>query len=205
MVPGVRFERQLWGEGKDVVVGMDEVGRGSWAGPLTMAAVVIPRGRRIYGVRDSKMLTPDKREAIYDKIMGWARHVGIGHADQRECDELGMSAAQRLAAQRALEALGATPDHVLVDGNWDFVTTFPATTIIKGDRRCLSIAAASIVAKVTRDRLMVRLSQHYPEYGFATNKGYPNSQHRAALVAFGTTDLHRKSWKFMDKLVGGHA
>ena len=199
--PGTRFEQALWADGARYVVGIDEVGRGSWAGPLTVGAVVIPRDQRIYKVRDSKMLTPGEREAMHDRIVDWALATGVGHASARECDELGMSEAQRVAARRAIAALGIPVDHALVDGSWDFVSSIPTTTIVKGDRRSLSIAAASVVAKVTRDRIMRDHADTYPWYAFDTNKGYPCPRHKAALQALGPSALHRRSWAFMAPLV----
>ena len=198
--PGLRFERELWERGVEVVAGIDEVGRGSWAGPLTLAAVVVPRHKRLNKVRDSKMLTEDERELMHDRVLAWAAHASVAHASQVECDELGMSAAQRLAAQRALAGLGIEVDHVLVDGNWDFVETLPTTRIVRGDAVSLSIAAASIVAKVTRDRLMRAWDLHHPAYGFVANKGYPCPRHKAALAAYGPSAIHRRRWVFMDEL-----
>lgn len=198
--PGLRLEKDLWAAGNAVVAGIDEVGRGSWAGPLTLAAVVVPEDRRLYKVRDSKMLTEPEREVMHDRILGWARCVAVAHASHEECDELGMSAAQRLAAQRVIDGLGRPVDHVLVDGKWDFVESVPTTSIVKGDTLSLSIAAASIIAKVTRDRIMRDWDRHYPGFGFASNKGYPCPRHKAALAAFGPTPLHRQSWAFMDDL-----
>ncbi len=197
--PGVRIERDHWDRGA-VVAGIDEVGRGSWAGPLTLAAVVVPHDRRLYKVRDSKMLTEAEREVMHDRVVEWAEHVCVAHATQHECDELGMSAAQKLAAQRALAGLGVEVDHVLVDGNWDFVETVPTTRLVKGDAVSLSIAAASIVAKVTRDRVMRRWHERYPAYGFAGNKGYPCPRHKAALAEYGPSAIHRRRWAFMDDL-----
>lgn len=198
--PGTRLERALWDDGVGVVAGIDEVGRGAWAGPLTLAAVVVPRDRKLYKVRDSKMLTEAEREVMHDRILDWADHVCVAQASQQECDELGMSAAQKLAAQRALAGLGVTVDHVLVDGNWDFVETHPTTTLVKGDAISISIAAASIVAKVTRDRLLRDWDVHHPAYGFAGNKGYPCPRHKAALAAYGPSAVHRRRWAFMDDL-----
>ena len=114
--PGLSVERELWTSDDTIVVGMDEVGRGAWAGPISVGAAVVPRDRRVYKIRDSKMLTEDEREAMFDRIASWCQVWAVGHASHEECDELGMSDAQRLAAQRALDALGVTPDHVLVDG-----------------------------------------------------------------------------------------
>lgn len=197
--PGTRRERELWEAGVEVVAGVDEVGRGAWAGPLTVAAAVIPRDRRIYKVRDSKMLTEAEREALYDRVTEWCVAWGVGHASEVECDELGMSAAQRLAAQRALAATGCDIDHVLLDGKWDFVGG-STTRIVKGDATCLSIAAASIVAKVTRDRLMRLMAADHPGYCFEDNKGYPCPRHRAALADVGPSIVHRHSWAFVDGL-----
>lgn len=198
--PGLVLERNLWAEGYDVVAGIDEVGRGAWAGPLTLAAVVVPRQRRITRVRDSKMLMAAEREALYGPITAWAQAWGVGHASHDECDRLGMSAAQRLAARRALDALGVVPDMVLVDGNWDFIGDGRVRTVVRGDATSLSIAAASVVAKVTRDRIMVEQAESFPAYAFERNKGYPCAHHRAALAGRGPTTIHRRSWSFMDGL-----
>ncbi|MCP3935987.1 MAG: ribonuclease HII [Actinomycetia bacterium] len=197
--PGLRHERALWGCG-EIVVGIDEVGRGSWAGPLTLAAVVLPSDRRVNNVRDSKQLSTARREHLYDKIVDWVTSWSVGHASALECDQLGMSAAQRLAASRTLDGLGVDADHVLVDGPWDFVGTHRTTCIVKGDRVSLSIAAASVIAKVTRDRIMVEEATHFPAYGFESNKGYPAPAHVAALAGYGPSSIHRRSWAFMDSL-----
>lgn len=182
------------------MVGIDEVGRGAWAGPISVGAAVIPKDRRVYKIRDSKMLTESEREALFDRIANWCVSWAVGHASHRECDELGMSDAQRLAAQRALQALPQPADMVLVDGNWDFVGGSHTQTIVRGDRHSLSIAAASILAKVTRDRLLREAADHYPAYVFEDNKGYPCPRHKAALVALGPSAIHRRSWAFMDGL-----
>ena len=198
--PGLRVERQLWASGASIVVGIDEVGRGSWAGPLTIGAAVVPADRRVYKIRDSKMLTEDERESLFDRVAGWCTAWAVGHASESECDDLGMSAAQKLAARRALASLGLVPDHVLLDGNWDFVGTGNVTRIVKGDASSLSIASASILAKVTRDRIMRDRARHFPGYDFERNKGYPCPRHKAALQAWGPTAIHRRSWAFMDDL-----
>lgn len=197
--PGLSVERALWDASSTVVVGVDEVGRGAWAGPLSVGAAVVPRDRRVYKIRDSKMLTEDERESMFDRIAGWCEAWSVGHATHEECDELGMSDAQRLAAQRALDGLELEFDHVLVDGKWDFVGG--ATRIVRGDRTSLSIAAASILAKVTRDRMMREISDQYPGYNFEANKGYPCPTHKANLQAMGPSAIHRRSWVFMDHLV----
>ena len=198
-VPSLTRERALWAEGFEVVVGVDEVGRGSWAGPISVGAAVLPRDRRVYGVRDSKMLTESERERLFPRLAAWCATWAVGHASQQECDDLGMSAAQKLAARRAIDGLGVTPDALLIDGLWDFVGGIPKVTrIVKGDAKCLSIATASILAKVTRDRIMRAEAEHFPAYDFDLNKGYPCPRHKAALAAWGPTSIHRRAWVFMD-------
>lgn len=202
-VPSLALERQLWSDGHDVVVGIDEVGRGSWAGPLSVGAAVLPPDRRVYKVRDSKMLTETERELLYDRVASWCRAWAVGHASQEECDRLGMSAAQKLAARRAIDGLGLVPDEVLIDGSWDFAADGRARRLVKGDATCLSIAAASILAKVTRDRIMRAEAQHYPVYDFEYNKGYPCPRHKVALQAWGPSAIHRRTWVFMEHLLWG--
>lgn len=198
--PSLAVEREMWDAGHRTIVGMDEVGRGAWAGPLSIGAAVLPTDRRVYKVRDSKMLTEREREALFDRITEWCVAWSVGSASQVECDELGMSEAQRLAARRALDGLGVEPDGVLLDGKWDFVGAANTRRIVKGDATCLSIAAASIVAKVTRDRMMRTEAEHYPGYDFEHNKGYPCPRHKMALTGMGPTAIHRRSWVFMDHI-----
>jgi ribonuclease HII len=198
--PSLAEERLLWEAGDDVVVGVDEVGRGAWAGPLAVGAAVLPQDRRVNKVRDSKLLTEVEREALYDRIGEWCRAWAVGFASVEECNELGMAEAQRLAARRAIDGLGLAPDRVLIDGNWDFVGGGRTKKLVKGDRRVLSIAAASILAKVTRDRVMRAESESFPGYDFDLNKGYPCPRHKTALRAYGPTSIHRTQWVFMDHL-----
>ena len=198
--PTLAVERSLWDVGNRVIVGMDEVGRGSWAGPITVGAAVLPPDRRVYKVRDSKLLTEAEREALFDRIDSWCSAWAVGHATHEECDALGMSDAQRLAADRALRTLGVTPDQILLDGRWDFVGGDRTHRIVRGDASCLSISAASILAKVTRDRIMREEAGHFPGYNFESNKGYPCPIHKAALQAWGPTTIHRRSWVFMDHI-----
>jgi ribonuclease HII len=146
------------------------------------------------------MLNEQEREALYERVANWCTAWGIGHASPEECDRLGMSAAQRLAARRAIDRLGVEPHRILVDGRWDFVGTGNTKMIVGGDATSLTIAAASILAKVTRDRMMRALSPAFPGFDFDRNKGYPCPRHRAALSAFGPTPIHRVSWAFMDDL-----
>jgi ribonuclease HII len=164
----------------------------------------VPLDRRINGVRDSKLVSERKREELFDRIAQWCLAWSLGFASHDECDALGMAEAQRMATRRALDALSVAPDHVLVDGPWDFVEVLPTTTIVKGDATCLSIAAASILAKVSRDRLMRAAAEHYPPYDFDSNKGYPCPRHKMALVAYGASAIHRRSWAFMDRLAWGN-
>ncbi len=201
--PSLDVERALWAQGHEIVVGMDEVGRGAWAGPLTLGAAVVPRDRRVNKIRDSKMLTEREREALFDRVADWCVAWSVGHASEEECDELGMSEAQRLAARRALESLGLPADQVLLDGKWDFVGDGTSQMLVKGDARCLSIAAASILAKVTRDRIMRAESEHHPYWAFELNKGYPCPKHKTALQGVGPSAIHRRSWVFMDHLAWG--
>ena len=201
--PTRKIEKELWAAGYDVVVGIDEVGRGAWAGPLMVGAAILPQERRVNGVRDSKMLTEKGREFLFDRIASWCDAWAVGAATQEECDELGMAAAQRLAARRALDGLGVRPDAAVVDGSWNFVSPHVGRVEmrVKADRLCLSVAAASVLAKVTRDRLMREAANHYPQWSFDTNKGYPCPLHKAALQGYGPSAIHRRSWVFMDHFV----
>ena len=200
-VPNLAVERRMWGLGHGIVVGVDEVGRGAWAGPLSVGAAVIPKDSRVYKIRDSKMLTENERESLFDRVADWCVAWAVGHASHEECDQMGMSAAQRLAARRALDGLGVQPDRVLIDGNWDFVGGGRTSLIVKGDATTVSISAASVLAKVTRDRIMRGEAANYPAFNFEGNKGYPCPVHKAALQAWGPTTLHRRSWAFMDGLI----
>ncbi len=201
--PTLRLERKFWDAGDRIVCGIDEVGRGSWAGPVTVAAVV-PAREHVRGVRDSKQLTRPERERAASAVHRWAVAVGIGHASHTECDELGMTAAQRLAGMRALaqlDALGFRPDRIVLDGNHNYLGLGGrVTTVIKGDTKCLAVAAASCVAKVERDRLMMAEAEHYPPYDFESNVGYPAPAHKTALAGYGPSAIHRRSWIFMDAL-----
>ncbi len=201
--PTRQLERVLHDQGHEIVVGIDEVGRGAWAGPLAVGAAIVPSDRRVNGIRDSKLLSERDRERLFMKVSGWCLAWGVGMASDIECDELGMSAAQRLAARRAIEQLGIRPDAAVVDGRWDFVSPHVAHVErrVRADATCLSVAAASILAKVTRDRVMRRLSEDYPHWSFDTNKGYPCPVHKAALSGYGPSVIHRRSWVFMDHFV----
>jgi ribonuclease HII len=201
--PTRALEKELWAAGHDVVVGVDEVGRGAWAGPLMVGVAVLPRDKRVNGVRDSKMLSEANRERMFDRIANWCDTWAVGAASQEECDQLGMAEAQRLAARRAIAALDIRPDAAVVDGKWNFLTgAVPHVEMrVKADRFCLAVAAASVLAKVTRDRIMRAESVHYPQWSFDTNKGYPCPLHKAALQGYGPSAIHRRSWVFMDHYV----
>jgi ribonuclease HII len=201
--PTRSVERTLWDLGHDVVVGIDEVGRGAWAGPLMVGAAVLPRDRRVNKVRDSKLLTEVERERLFDRVASWCTAWAVGSASQAECDELGMAEAQRVAARRAVAGLGLPVDAAVVDGKWDFVGRVVPHThrLVRADALCLSVAAASILAKVTRDRWMRQEAPSYPHWSFDTNKGYPCPVHKAALQGYGPSAIHRRTWVFMDHYV----
>lgn len=181
--------------GEGPIAGVDEVGRGPLAGPVTAAAVILNPQDLPAGLADSKTLSAARREALFTAIMASAQ-VSIAHASVQEIDDLNILRASHLAMTRAINGLPRLPAHVLIDGNLiPRGLTLPATAIVKGDAKSLSIAAASIIAKVTRDRLMVDLAQHYPAYGWDKNAGYPTKLHIQALQNFGVTPWHRQSFK----------
>ncbi len=178
-----------------IVAGVDEVGRGPLAGPVTAAAVILNPLNLPKGLADSKTLTAARREALFAAIMDCAQ-VSVAHASVQEIDDLNILRASHLAMERAIAGLPRAPDHVLIDGNLiPKGLTIPATAIVKGDAKSLSIAAASIIAKVTRDALMVDLAQQFPHYGWDQNAGYPTAAHLAALQIHGVTPWHRRSFK----------
>jgi len=187
-------ERHLWGRGVNYVAGVDEAGRGPLAGPVVAAAVVMPRGGWIEGVNDSKKLSPAAREELYALIMSQAAAVGVGIVSHLIIDKVNILNATLQAMGEAVGALGVVPEHILVDGNRGLRTTIPCTALIHGDARCSVIAAASIVAKVTRDRLMAEYDRQYPEYGFARHKGYGTLQHRMAIARLGFSPIHRRTF-----------
>jgi ribonuclease HII len=197
--PDLSHELALYAQGYYHVAGLDEAGRGAWAGPLVAAAVVLPMQRAdlmrtLVGVRDSKELTPRQRQRLYGTIMETAVAVGVGLVSSGELDALGVVEATRRAMDWSLAQLSAAPDYLLVDALSLPAQSTPQRSIIHGDALCLSIAAASIVAKVSRDRLMAALDDEYPGYGFASHKGYGTPAHRAALARLGPTPVHRFSY-----------
>ena len=189
--PTLQYENELYARGVKLVAGVDEAGRGPLAGPVVAAAVILPEGVLIPGVDDSKKLTAAKREALYDVILASAVAAGTGIVGHEEIDRINILQATYRAMHQALAALSVMPGHVLVDGNRFAGTGIPFTTIVDGDALSHSIAAASIIAKVTRDRLLCDYDRLYPAYGFARHKGYGTAQHRAAILAHGPCAIHR--------------
>ncbi len=185
----------------DPVCGIDEAGRGPWAGPVVAAAVVLAPNSIPHGLNDSKKLTAKRREALFDQIRETAQ-VGVGITDVAEIDQINILQATYLAMRRAISDLPVTPAHALIDGNrLPPDLPCPAEAIVKGDSRSLSIAAASIIAKVTRDRIMVALSQQFPGYGWERNAGYGVKAHSDALKRLGVTPHHRVSFKPIHKIL----
>ena len=195
------YENAVHAEGFETVCGVDEAGRGPLAGPVCAAAVILPRGLVIEGLNDSKKLSEKKREALYDEICEKALSYGIAFAGVEEIERINILAAALLAMNRAIEQLSPSPDLALVDGNTTRDIWVPARAVIGGDARCASIAAASILAKVTRDRFMLEMAEKYPEYEFQKHKGYGTKAHYAALEAHGPSPIHRMSFlkKFYEK------
>lgn len=195
-------ERQCFANGARYVAGIDEVGRGAWAGPVSVGIAVVdfaslanfPRG-----VRDSKMLSPKRRDALFPLLEQAVSAYAIGHASPEECDRYGMTEAQRLATKRAFAVLSIAPDFVILDGAVNFSGRSDAIVIPGADRKVLSVATASILAKVTRDRQMIGYHDIYPGYEFASNKGYPSPSHIDALDRIGMSLIHRRSWSFASR------
>ena len=195
------YEHACFDEGFSLACGVDEAGRGPLAGPVCAAAVILPPDLEIEGLNDSKKLTEKRREALYDVIIEKAVAYGIAVATEQEIDEINILQATFLAMRRAVEQLSVKPEIALVDGNRepDF-GDIPVKTIVKGDSKSANIAAASILAKVTRDRFMVEMDAQYPQYGFAVHKGYGTQKHYAALREHGACPIHRRT--FLKKFYG---
>lgn len=195
------YENRCWKAGYETVCGVDEAGRGPLAGPVCAAAVILPRGLDIPGLNDSKKLTAKRREALYDIITEQALAYGIAFASEQEIDEINILQATFLAMERAMAQLAPPPELALIDGNRSKDFGLPVRTIVKGDSLSASIAAASILAKVTRDRLMEQYDEQYPQYGFAVHKGYGTKRHYAALREYGPCPIHRQT--FLKKFYAG--
>ena len=189
-----KYELQARKRGHVVIAGVDEAGRGSLAGPVVAAAVILPVGCLLPGVQDSKKLTPAEREQLYHEIRAAAQVVAVAHCQADVVDAVNILRATHIAMRNALEQLSPTPDLVLVDGLFVPELGFPQVAIVKGDGKSISIAAASIIAKVERDAMMRELDAQYPGYGFAEHKGYGTAQHRRALRTLGPCPIHRRSF-----------
>lgn len=194
------YESMATDKGYTAVCGVDEAGRGPLLGPVYAAAVILPPGLVIEGLNDSKKLTEKKREYLFDIIKNEAVAWGIACADAVEIDRMNILNATMLAMQRAIDALGVKADFALIDGNCNRNINIPSVTVVKGDATSPSIAAASVLAKVSRDRLCLEIDKEYPEYGIARHKGYGTKEHIEALKKFGPTPHHRRTFlKFLDK------
>lgn len=195
------FENQAHADGYKIVCGVDEAGRGPLAGPVYAAAVILPDGLDEMGINDSKKMTEKKREALFDIIVDNAVAYGIGFATETEIDEINILNATFLAMRRAVEAMGVKPDLVLVDGNRKPNTGYEEMTLVKGDAKSISISAASILAKVSRDRYMKDLAERHPEYKFEQHKGYGTKLHYEMIEQYGILPDHRRSFlkKILDK------
>jgi ribonuclease HII len=203
--PSFKFERELKLQGHLVVAGVDEAGRGAWAGPVVAAAVVLPFLNRSYGINDSKLLTPLQREKLLLKVYALATDIGIGVVENQELDEMGVGQATYLAMRRAVANLSLKPEFILVDGFRVGFSGAPSMGIIDGDQKSLSIAAASIVAKVARDRMMEEIDEVSPGYGWAVNKGYGTVVHQVKLLELGVSDWHRKSFRPVKEAISNTA
>lgn len=196
------LERDCWAKGHDLVCGCDEAGAGPLAGRVYAAAVILPRELAIEGLNDSKKLTPKKRDRLYDVIVEQAEAYSVAWVEAQEIDETDILSARMNAMQRAIDGLKVRPDFALIDGNRDHgkqgAVTTPHATVVKGDSLSASIAAASILAKVSRDRYMEEMNQIYPQYEFARHKGYPTRRHYELLRRYGPCPIHRRS--FLKKL-----
>ncbi|MCR5577271.1 MAG: ribonuclease HII [Oscillospiraceae bacterium] len=194
------LENQIYDEGFTLLCGVDEAGRGPLAGPVCAAAVMLPRGLVIEGLNDSKKLTEKQREELYDVIRGACISCGVAFASVEEIEAVNILNATFLAMNRAIAQLSPAPELALIDGNRTKGIAVPSRPVVKGDAKCADIAAASVLAKVTRDRCMREMAALYPQYGFEQHKGYGTKQHYAALLEYGPSPIHRMS--FLKKLYG---
>lgn len=190
-----QYENELYNKGINYIAGVDEVGRGPLIGPVVTACVILPRDFKCDGLTDSKKLTEKKREEYFDYIMENALSVSVGMMSEKVIDEVNIYEATKLAMYQAINNSKIKPEHVLIDAMKLENLDMPSTSIIKGDAKSISIAAASVIAKVTRDRMMLELDSEYPMYGFKKHKGYPTKQHVEAIEKYGILDSHRKTFK----------
>ena len=194
-----KYERELQERGVKLIAGVDEVGRGPLVGPVVTACVILPQNYELEGLTDSKKLSPKKRELFYDIIMRDAISVSIGMRDEKVIDDINIYEATKQAMYEAIEKAKVKPEHVLIDAMKLEKITIPSTSIIKGDLKSITIAAASVIAKVTRDRMLVELDKKYPEYGFKKNMGYGTKQHIEAIEKYGIIPEHRKTFSPVSK------
>lgn len=188
------LENEIYDSGVELICGVDEAGRGPLAGPVCAAAVILPRGLEIEGLNDSKKLSEKKRDKLFDAICAEAVSYGIAFASVEEIEEINILNAAMLAMNRAIERLSVKPALALVDGNRNSAIKMPSRCVVKGDAKCADIAAASILAKVTRDRYMLEMAEKYPEYHFEKHKGYGTKLHYEALHEYGPCEIHRPSF-----------
>lgn len=194
------IENEYREKGFNIICGVDEAGRGPLAGPVYAAAVILSSDCVIEGLNDSKKLTEKKREALFDEIKEKALAYGIASADEKEIDEINILNATFLAMKRAIDSLSVKPDLALIDGNQKPHTDIEEVTVIKGDAKSMSIAAASVLAKVSRDRFMLEMAEKYPQYEFARHKGYGTKLHYEKIAQYGVCDIHRRT--FLKKILG---
>lgn len=195
MFANFRIEKELYKKGVKLICGVDEVGRGSWAGPLVVCAVILRTDKRIHKIKDSKALDIKTREKLYPVILKNLIDCSIGEVTHKEIDKHGLSRATKIAGERCIKNLKLIPEIVLLDGNWNYLSReIKVKTIVKGDSKSVSIASASIVAKVIRDRLLDIHHTKYPQYNFSKNKGYGTKEHREAIKKHGLSKIHRKSY-----------
>ncbi len=196
-----KFEREAAARGFLKIAGIDEAGRGPLAGPVVSAAVILPASFEVTGINDSKKITPEKRNYLYGEICRHALATATGMVDSVEIDKINILQATLLSMSMAVKNLAVRPDTLLIDGTFAIPSDLPQTTIAKGDSRSISIAAASIIAKVTRDRLMEKYDSTYPQFGFSKHKGYPVKAHKEAIKKFGPCPIHRRTFKGVKEYV----
>lgn len=193
-VPDYSFEKRLWIKGK-LLAGVDEAGRGPLAGPVVAAAVIFPQGCKLDGINDSKKLSPKKREQLFYEIKKSALATAIAIIKAEIIDQINILRASLLAMEEAIKNLETQPDYILIDGKYPIPTRIQQETLVKGDAKCCSIAAASVLAKVARDAIMDDYHSKYPQYNFKQHKGYPTKEHLEAIRKFGPSPIHRKTFK----------
>lgn len=190
----MEYENELYSEGYDIIAGIDEAGRGPLAGPVVACAVILQKGEYIEGLNDSKKISPKKREKLYDEIINKCVAYSLGIVDNNIIDEINILESTRLAMKKAIEGLSVEPNYLLIDAETHVDTKIPLKGIVKGDSLSVSIAAASIIAKVTRDRMLIEFDEQYPQYEFSKHKGYGTALHIQKIGQYGLTPIHRKTF-----------